>query len=130
MNYLKGLSDSDRRRFVKVRLGSFVAFLLLIAGRIVGPSKHGTALVVAWVLLGAGFVLAVVTLSLCYRYLWRGRTVVRATQDGGTYRPDPTRQIGELSSNREQFWNGTSWVSATSADGTMRWNGGQWVPGS
>lgn len=34
--------------------------------------------------------------------------------------------FGKLSEDGERFWNGTAWVSATSADGEMFWNGNHW----
>ena len=55
---------------------------------------------------------------------------VFAGQDGAipAYSPDITKRVGELSSNAEQFWNGTAWISSTSTDGKSQWNGHQWVP--
>jgi hypothetical protein len=43
------------------------------------------------------------------------------TRDSGS-----TPSFGELSEDGGRFWNGTAWVSATSADGQMLWTGDHW----
>lgn len=36
--------------------------------------------------------------------------------------------LGQLSGDRQTFWDGTAWITTISRDGTMRWDGTHWVP--
>jgi hypothetical protein len=36
--------------------------------------------------------------------------------------------LGQLSADRQTFWDGTAWITTISKDGTMRWNGTHWAP--
>jgi len=122
---------SDRRRLVRASLASGVGYLMAIVGRFVGfPNKHGATLALGAVLIGAGFLLAFTAMGYCYVLILRGRKALRAMPSGldPAYAPDPTKKVGELSSDGERFWNGTAWVSASSADGKLRWDGTRWTP--
>jgi hypothetical protein len=36
--------------------------------------------------------------------------------------------LGQLSEDRQTFWDGTDWITTISEDGKMRWDGTHWAP--
>jgi len=38
--------------------------------------------------------------------------------------------LGQLSTDRQTFWDGTAWISTISEDGKMLWDGTHWTPNS
>jgi hypothetical protein len=36
--------------------------------------------------------------------------------------------VGQLSADRQTFWDGAAWVTTISEDGKMRWDGTHWAP--
>jgi hypothetical protein len=131
---LGALAARDKRLFVRARMVGLLGWPLAILGRfLVIPNKHGLGLVLGWSFIGLGVVAVFGALLLCFRLERRGRRLLRKTQDGNSNRlvdsgSGNASPIGELRSNGDEFWNGTSWVSAKSADGKMKWDGERWVP--